>query len=309
MKSNNFMNKVSLIANKAVFQLKKHSPEILLVGGTIGVVASAVLACKASTKVGALIDEAKNTVNNIHDIVNDPENAETYSEEDGKKAVAVTYVQTGLKVARLYAPAVALGTVSIACIFASNNILRKRNVAIAAAYATVDAAFKDYKGRVIDLIGEEAERKLRLNLKSQVIEETVVDENGEEKTVTKTVDVVDPNGTSMYSKIFDETNPNWERNAEYNLMFLRAQQQYANDLLKAKGRLFLNEVYSMLGFEPTKAGQIVGWVYNPDNENGDGYVDFGLYNIHSESARNFINGLEPAVLLDFNVDGNVWDSM
>lgn len=309
MKNSNFLNKVSVIANKAAFTLKKHSPEILLVGGTIGVVMSTVLACKASTKVGAILEEAKGTVNNIRDIVNDPDNAETYSEEDGKKAVAVAYVQTGLKVARLYAPAVALGAASISCILASNNILRKRNVAIAAAYATLNQTFKDYKGRVIDRIGEEAERQLRLNIKPEVIEETIVDENGEEKTVSKAVNVVDPNAISAYSKIFDETNPNFERNPEYNLMFLRAQQQYANDMLKAKGRLFLNEVYEMLGFEPTKAGQIVGWVYNPANNNGDGYVDFGLYNIHSKSARDFVNGLEAAVLLDFNVDGNVWDDM
>lgn len=312
MKDNKFMNKVSQLANKAAFGIKKHSPEILLVGGTIGIVTSAVLACKASTKVGALLDEAKTTVNNIHEIVENPENAEKYTEEDGKKAVAVAYVQTGLKVARLYAPAIALGTVSIACLFASNNILRKRNVALAAAYATVDAAFKDYKGKVIDLIGEEAERKLRLNLKSEIIEETEVDENGEMKTVTKTVDVVDPNGISMYSKIFDETNPNYERNPEYNLMFLRAQQQYANDLLKARGvggRVFLNEVYSMLGFEPTKAGQVVGWKNDPNSNKGDNYIDFGIYNVYSESARNFVNGLESAVLLDFNVDGNIWEDM
>ena len=305
MKNSNFMNKLSTIANKAAFQLKKHSPEILLVGGTVGVVVSTVLACKASTKVGALLEEAKSTVNNIHEIVNDPENAETYSEEDGKKAIAVAYVQTGLKIGRLYAPAVALGAASLTCILASHNILRKRNVAIAAAYATLNQTFKDYKGRVIDRIGEEAERQLRLNIRPEVVEEVVTDENGKEKTVTKTVDVVDPNGISAYSKIFDETNPNFERNPEYNLMFLRAQQAYANDLLKAKGRLFLNEVYEMLGFEPTKAGQIVGWVRGGD----DGYVDFGLYNIHSKSARDFVNGLEAAVLLDFNVDGNVWDDM
>ena len=84
-------------------------------------------------------------------------------------------------------------------------------------------------------------------------------------------------------------------------------ETFANDLLKARGRLFLNEVYRMLGIDETKAGQVVGWVYNPDNPTGDNFVDFGIYNMQRERVRAFVNGYEPNILLDFNVDGVIWD--
>ena len=103
-------------------------------------------------------------------------------------------------------------------------------------------------------------------------------------------------------------NPHWESNNEYNLMFIKAQERYANDLLKAKKRVFLNEVYEMLGLPRTKAGQIVGWVYNPENPKGDNYIDFGLYS-DNLSYSDYVNGFDQAILLDFNVDGNIWDLM
>ena len=88
-------------------------------------------------------------------------------------------------------------------------------------------------------------------------------------------------------------------------MFLRNQQQYANDKLRANGYLFLNEVYEMLGIQKTQAGQIVGWVYDDKNENGDNYVDFGMYDVNRSTCRDFVNGYERSILLDFNVDGSI----
>ena len=228
--------------------------------------------------------------------------------EDAKKDLAITYVQTGVKLVKLYAPSVALGVLSITSILASNNILRKRNVALAAAYATVDKSFKEYRNRVIERFGETVDRELKYNIKAKKIEEVVKDEEtGKEKKVKKTIEIGDPNTYSDYARFFDDGCKGWEKDSEYNLMFLRAQQQYANDLLRSRGHLFLNEVYDMLGIPRTKAGQVVGWVYNKDNPVGDNYVDFGLYDINREVVRNFVNGYERTILLDFNVDGNIWD--
>ena len=120
---------------------------------------------------------------------------------------------------------------------------------------------------------------------------------------------MNPTLYSDYARFFDAASPNWQNDPEYNLMFLRAQQQYANDLLRAKGRLFLNDVYEMLGLEKSKAGQIVGWVYDRENPNGDNFVDFGIYDMSKERVRAFVNGYETNILLDFNVDGNIWDLM
>lgn len=310
MKKSEIMKTVDGAFNKVGFQLKKHSPEILVVAGVIGTVASAVMACKATTKISTIIDKTKEDVDNIHKCLEDESLAEEYTQDDSKKDLAIVYIQTGVKLAKLYTPSVILGALSITGILASNNILRKRNVALAAAYATVDQGFKDYRKRVVERFGEQIDRELKYNIKAKKFETIEVDpETGKEKKVKETVDIADPNTYSDYARFFDDGCTGWEKNSEYNLMFLRAEQNYANDRLKARGYLYLNEVYERLGIPCTKAGQIVGWVYNPDKPNGDNYVDFGIYDIAREGAREFVNGYERTILLDFNVDGNILDLM
>ena len=285
----------------------KHSPEILAGVGVVGVVGSLVMACKATTKLSDVLGESKEQLDKIKEVAADPAYEEKYSQDDAKKDTTITYVQTAMKVTKLYAPSVILCASSLGCLLASNNILKKRNAALSAAYMTVDKSFKEYRKRVADRFGEEVEKEIRYNIKAEEI--TKVDENGNE--VTETVKVMDgtddPNSYSDYARFFDESCAAWQNDAEYNLTFLKAQQQYANDLLKARGRLFLNEVYRMLGIDETKAGQVVGWVYNPDNPTGDNFVDFGIYNMQRERVRAFVNGYEPNILLDFNVDGVIWN--
>ncbi len=310
MKKAELMTTLSSSFNKMGFKLKKHSPEILVVAGVVGTVVSAVMACKATTKVSDILEKTKEDINSIHNCAANESLAEEYTPEDVKKDLAIVYVQTGVKLAKLYAPAVALGALSLGSILASNNILRQRNVALAAAYATVDKGFKEYRNRVVERFGEEVERELRHNIKAKKIEKIVVGEDGKEKKVKETIQVAeDPNTYSDYARFFDDGCTGWEKDSEYNLMFLRAQQHYANDKLRANGCLFLNEVYDMLGIPRTKAGQVVGWVYDAENPIGDNYVDFGIYNVHRETVRNFVNGYERTILLDFNVDGNIWDMM
>ena len=164
------------------------------------------------------------------------------------------------------------------------------------------------KNELLEL-SKEVEKEIRYNIKAEEITSTVVAEDGSETTITETVKTMDPNLYSDYAKFFDEASPYWQKDPEYNFMFLKSQQQYATDLLRARGRLFLNEVYDMLGIEKTKAGQIVGWVYNPENPIGDNFVDFGIFDMSKERVRAFVNGYEPNILLDFNVDGNIWDLM
>ena len=309
MKNLEIMNGMTRTFNKFGFQLKKHSPEILMAVGVVGTVASTVMACKATLKLNDVLDESKDIIEKIHEVSEDEDMKDKYTEDDAKKDLTITYVQTGAKIAKLYAPAVILGTLSLTAILASNNILRKRNVALAAAYATIDRSFKDYRSRVVERFGKELDKELRYNIKAKEIEETVIDENGKEKTVKKTVNVSDPNGYSDYARFFDESCAGWNKTPEYNLMFLKQQQAHANRLLQQNGYLFLNEVYEMIGLPKTKAGQVVGWVYDEKNPIGDNFVDFGIYDIYNEKARDFVNGYERSILLDFNVDGNVWELM
>lgn len=321
MKKAEIVKSMNGFLSKTSFQLKKHSPEILVVAGVIGVVTSAVMACKATTKVDKILENTKNNIDKIHTATETgvTKAGEPYSVEDSKKDLTLIYVQTGVKFAKLYGPSVVLGALSITSILASNNILRKRNVALGAAYAAIDKGFKEYRSRVIERFGEEVDRELKYNLKAKKFDETVIDEEtGKEKKVKKNGFVVSPADISGYARFFEKytqdedgnsiLNPHWESNNEYNLMFIKAQERYANDLLKAKKRVFLNEVYEMLGLPRTKAGQIVGWVYDPETPKGDNYIDFGLYS-DNLSYSDYVNGFDQAILLDFNVDGNIWDLM
>ena len=138
-----------------------------------------------------------------------------------------------MKFAKLYAPAVMLGAASIASILASHNIMKKRNVALAAAYAAVDKSFKDYRDRVIERFGEQVEKELRYNIKAQEIEETVTDDKGKEKKVKQNVNVAGENWDGSdygpYAKVFDDTHSDWKQDPEMNLFYLRARQAQAND--------------------------------------------------------------------------------
>ena len=301
---NAIVEKASRTFCKAGLKLKKHSPEILVVGGVVGLVTSGVMACKATTKLSTILDDSKEQIELFDKVAANPEMVnEEYTVEDAEKDKKIVKVQTAVKVAKLYAPSIAVGVVSIGAIFASNNIMRKRNVALGAAYATVDRAFKDYRNRVVDRFGEELDKELRYNLKTKEVKETVEDENGKKKTVKRNIKYMDSPMPSEFAVIYDDGCAGWTKDPEDNKFFLIQQQRYANERLKRRGYLSLNEVYELLGFPSTKAGQVVGWLYDCKDPNykGDNFVDFGLYNVDCEPNRDFVNGYERNIILDFNV--------
>ena len=310
------MNKSDTIAkfSRAIhnvgFQLKKYSPEIMTIAGIVGMVASTVMACKATTKASEIINETKTSVSMIHDLVADQAVSESeYSEEDSKRDLVIVYSKAAMKFAKLYGPSLIIAGLSAGSILSSTSILRKRNIAIGTAYTALDRSFRTYRDRVIEKFGEDFDKELKYGTTTKVIEETTVDENGNEKTETKTVKIADPNNYSIYARFYDDGCAGWTKNPEYNLIFLKQQQNWANEKLKANGRLFLNEVYEMLGIPKTVIGQRVGWVYDENNPVGDNFVDFGIYDLYNEKARDFVNGYERTILLDFNVDGDILYSL
>ena len=306
------MNNVTRSLYKVGFKLKKHSPEILMAVGVVGTVASVVMACKATLKVTDVVDDAKELIDDIHEAVAEEKQTsegEVYTQEDANKDLLIVYGQTAWKFTKLYGPAILVGATSLGCMLAANNILRKRNVALAAALTAVDTSFKEYRDRVIERFGKEMDRELKYNIKAKQIEEKVVDEDGNETTVTKTIQVANPTGHSIYSVFFDDGNLGWSKNAELNKVFLIQQQEAANFRLKHDGFLCLNDVYEMIGAPKTAYGQIAGWVYTEDGSAGDNYVDFGMFEVDNEKARDFINLREKTILLDFNCIGNILDYM
>lgn len=301
------MNKLTIkqTMNKIKFKTVKNAPTILMIAGVAGVVGAGVLVGKSTLKLAKVLDESKNTIDSI--IKNRDDDAVAYNEEDATSDLKTVKVNVVVDVIKLYTPAVILGGVSIACMIQSHNILRKRNLALAAAFTTASESFKKYRKAVVDKYGERTDYELKHGIRTEKVAVTETDENGKTKTKKETIDVID--GYSDYARFYDDGCTGWDKDAEYNLMFLKAQQQYANDKLIAKGYLFLNEVYDMLGIPQSKEGQIVGWIYNLENPTGDNFVDFGIYDVNKENARDFVNGYEQTILLDFNVDGNVWEKM
>lgn len=304
MKKNEIIGKITKMVNKTSIKLKKHSPEILIIAGVTGTVVSTVLACKATTKLTKVLEEHKSDVDAVHKCTDDEKLKDEYTTDDAKKDLTIIYAQTGVKIVKLYAPAVVLGALSLTSIIASNNILKKRNIALTAAYATVNESFKKYRSNVVERYGEQIDQELRYGIKAKKFEETIKDaETGKEKKVKSTVNVVSGDECG-YARYFDSTCEGFENDTQYNLCMLRANQQYANNILQAKGYIFLNDVYDMLGIPRTKAGQMVGWVYRENNEVGDNFVDFGILETNRETEK---GSYEPVILLDFNPDGNILD--
>ncbi|MGM9968867.1 MAG: DUF6353 family protein [Anaeroplasma sp.] len=299
-----FIDSVKTFACKAGFELKKHSPEILVGAGVVGVVTSTILACKATTKVDAILAEKAEEVEKIHRCQEDEELRQSgkYTEQDAKKDLTIVYTQTGVKLVKLYAPSVLLGVASLGAIIGSHVILNKRNVALAGAYYALSDSFKHYRENVRERFGKDVDFQLKNNIKTKVEE-------------TKTVQYIDTENHKIdnpYVRIFDETNPNWVRDADQNRIFLMQVQNHANDRLRIQGYLFLNDVYEMLGFPKTQTGQVVGWLCDskhPENNHGDGYVDFGIMEIGDVDKSAFINGYEKSILLEFNVDGPILNKL
>ena len=289
---------------KSRFIVKKHSPEILIGVGIVSIIAGTVVACKATLKVDEVLAEAENNFEAVREVLEDK--PESYTQEDAAKDRTIIYVQTGVKLVKMYAPAVALSVVGIACIMKSHKIMTKRNATLLAAYKVVEKAYDDYRERVIQDVGTDKDFEYRHGVKKETVTKETVDENGKKKKTKETISVVDSTDPSEYSRFFDEYSTQWVNTPEYNLIFLKCQQNYANDKLKARGHLFLNEVYEMLGIPHSQAGAVVGWVIGEDFNN---FVDFGIYDINRPKAREFVNGYEASILLDFNVDGIIVDKI
>lgn len=284
-----------MLFNKGLLKCKKHSPEILMVAGIVGVVTAGVMACKATLKVDEILDEHKENMDKIHS-VEEREDIPEYTEKEMKRDTAIQYFNTGKKFVKLYGPSILVAGASIAAILCSNNILRKRCAAIAAAYTATDAAFKKYRQRVVDKYGEEEDRKLYFGEETQEIEET--DEKGKPKKSKKLV------STDPYKKYIRRGNPCWEDDEQFMETFFQLQQNFLNDLLKAKGFVTLNEVYRELGIRETNDGMVVGWIYDPKFPNGDNYIEL---RVHKTNVMNEDNELEEAYEVDFNCDGLIYD--
>lgn len=282
--------------------VKAHSPEILLVAGIASIVGGTIFACKATLKAEDIVMEAEEKLGMIQD-AKETASPEDYTKDDILKDTAVVYSQTAGKFLKLYGGPVLAIAGGIGCVVASHNIQSSRINALSAAYFGLDQAFRSYRTRVRERVGDTDEVKLLEGCTTEEVTEIKQLKNGKEKEIVKKVDIYNPENISVYARFFDEGCRQWTKNPEYNLQYLRQAEAIMNQKLQTRGHVFLNEVYDLLGIPRTQAGNVVGWIKDGD----DGYIDFGIYSPVNEAAHDFVNGWNRSILLDFNVDGVIID--
>lgn len=305
---------IKTVGTKAIFKVKAHSPEILLGIGIAGVVTGTVLACKATLKVDEVLDnfeENKSKIAEAKELIEKGAiEPEAYTEEDVKKDTFITYFNAVKGFAKLYSLPVAIIGTSIACILWSYGILKGRNAAIIAGYNALSQSFDKYRDQVAEAIGEEKENDIYNGFHEVKVEE-VVEKNGKEKKVEQVKTVFENDRViNRFSWFFDDFNPEYRKNdPEYNLMYLRACQATLNDIFNSRGKdavVFMDEVYEVVGgHDRTKDSHIYGW----SRALGDTHIDLGIYDIHSPEARAFVNGIEPALLINPNCKHVVIDQL
>ena len=318
----NAVAKAGVAAGKASLKLKAASPELMLAGGLIAGGAALVAACIATKKV---VEEktVSKAQDKLDDIQKKADGAIKQLDEgdfsglvgydnvdDCKKDInknrkiesLKVYRHLALELAKKYSLSVFLTMLSVGLIMGSHGVLKKRYISSTLAYKALDEAYKDYRRRVQEAVGEDKEKHLFLGTEESG-ETTVYDENGNEKTVK---DIVKTQAKKYSPYEFDwnaQTAPgNWEANSDYNLMFLKGIQNYANDLLHSRGHVFLNEVLDGIGLQRTQEGQSLGWCMGL----GDDFVDFGLEEYFTDEYSDASqDGYLKNIHLNMNCDGNI----
>lgn len=280
---------VTRTVSRGMLKAGHHSPTILFVAGVAGMVTTAVLASRATLKVEDKIDAAAKDLQHIDEIA-------TLSQEEKDSMRRQVNLKFAGELVKLYGPSVLTGVASVACLTKSHTILVKRNAALTAAYVVLEKAFNEYRGRVKDELGTDADQHFLFGTNEISVVET--DEKGD-----KVVTIKGAAKASGYSQWFDAENINFQHINQYNLNFLMGHQRALNDRLKTRGFVFLNEAYEALGFPATQEGQIVGWWWGGE---GDNVIDFGIFdNPNSLNVIDRRRGGNGALLLDFNVDGPI----
>ena len=294
----------SKTAAKALFHLKKAAPTIAVVSGAAGTVVAGVWAVKKS------VDDAPDVLEEV------AVHLEKARKSESKGAMVKAYGYSFGRIIKLYSGPIVVEILSVTGILVGYKVINGRFAAMSATAAALEELnarmerdHEGYREALKAKFGEDFDKDItwkgegtRIEHPSPIDPET--GEYGEYK-----IDDSTPltEGISPYAVIFDEMSTEWSKDPEYNKMTLLRIQQTCNDMLHARGHLFLNDVYKELGIPETRIGQMVGWL---DNGDGDGYVDFGMYDVKAVNNRKeFINGYEPSILLDFNVDGVIWDKI
>lgn len=293
-----FKDSIGAALGNVGLTLSKHSPTIAVGAGVIGLVGTVVLASRATLNAQYTlgIHEANmNTVTRNFEEFRDGKSKIPYMESELRRDKTGIWIRTMADLGKLYAPSIILGGLSVAAILAGHNQMSQRLVGMTAAYEGLAHTFKKYRGVVTEELGAEKEENLYQRASLQTME---VDDDGNS--------IFRGSATQVW---FDEdTSANYEPSDWKNSRFLHDVQAAMNRQLQYKGHVFLNDVFDALGLPETPAGCQLGWLRGGPNENTK-FIDFGLDLNTDKVTRARINETvgKNAVLLDFNIDGVIWN--
>lgn len=225
-------NKTNRKLNGMKFKIKKHSPTILIVGGVLGFVGSAVLAYKARPKVEEVVESVEDDVNNN---------------------VEVNKVEVGKQVVMALAPAIGLGLVSTGMLLWSHQIQKRRIMALSTSLIASQTAHYKLAEKVKNKLGEKAYNEFMTKDERKVFSK---DEDG---NTTETIEEMKAELDKTLGQWYEESSEYFSDDHQYNLQWIELKSTELDSKLFAKGHLLLNDVRKLLGFEPIPSGQLLGW--------------------------------------------------
>lgn len=312
------MNELIKSAGKA---LSKNSPTILTIGGVIGLGVTVVLACRATLRAQAVVEEHKENREKLE---------EKKDTDEYTKELAKVYSHTLAGFAKLYAVPAVIGVASVVAILGGHKILSDRNVKLTSSLAAMTTSYnelnkfmRNYRKRVKEDQGEDKDKEYAFGVKSDKVES--VDEDGKKvnlKGNLHTADGVIPPAAdgklvspAPYSFEFNSDWSEFKNSSAGNATFIHAMEEYWNRIYNvrknqshADGKchpIYLNEILDSMG-APERVNPRIGW--NPCDENSDGFIDFGLFDILYPINQAFRNGFSVKCILSFNCDGDVSDA-
>lgn len=287
--------------NKLIFQGKKHSPELCLIGAGVSAAIGIWQVVKHSRDGIKALDDYREAMADIEQAECEEATAmgQDYTEEDAKKDKTNLKIQTGFKFMHIYGKAILAFAASTALVLGSHHVMAKRNLGLATAYTALDSAFTDYRKQVKETFGEDVDQDLRYHLKAKEVEETQTDAKGKEKTVKTTKKVTEEpvaDEAKPWRLVFSKQSSSlWQNDFRMNLMILRGMETTANEMLQAKGFLFANSILRDLGMKERIDGQVMGYVWDKNNPT---YISFGLPTTPAEiSALEFATNGNPEIII------------
>jgi hypothetical protein len=280
---------------------EKAAPGVMIAVGIAAVAVGSYKAAEATPVVKEAVEEFKTNREEIEQTEMDPETK--------KELVTTSYKKLGNSVLHAYGKPVLLVATGTGLILGGHGIVSKKLATTTASLISTDKLFQNYRQNVIEDQGEDADFRYRTGLKTVEVESVEHDTRGRKRKVKKEMEVVDNVIGNPFMKFFDEANPNFEKNPSNNLFFLKKQEEWRTRKLRAEGFLFLNDVLYELGYGRCAEGSVYGWVYDEDDPECHNVVSFGIRNTRRPTVRNAMNGYEPVILLDFNVDGVIVEKL